>query len=381
MIAKKKKKAAKKDPPREPARSKDGAKAPAKPARSSKKARAKAKAEARPAKTAKPEKKTAKPDNKATKPDKKPAKPDKTAKSAKKAKAERKVAAPVRRSEPKKAKAAKPPRRAPAKTPAGPLEVARAPAAPAVPAKQAEAKAQDRSAAGLIRKEKEEAVTQKEAAAPEKKRVLRVARGEQRPSRTMRREDPVEKARAALAKIGDEKKNGEVKHHPGPVVEINPRLESSRDKIESKPDLPAKPLSVAEKKRAEAEAQFAKIAPQHEQLTQHFHKSRFDVHISERDSLATQVRVSKSDHEALSAALELVERYKLPPDQAVLTRIVGLGDARLTKVALEELLELDDKGRVRATTDLIDTLTRVKANDAEIIELKDLLLEKVGARS
>jgi hypothetical protein len=227
---------------------------------------------------------------------------------------------------------------------------------------------------------KEEPVSETLNAPAKKPGVLRVARGERRPTRSNKKQDPVETARAALAKVGmPEKDNGEVKK-PGRVVEINPRLESSRDKIESKPTTQQKPPSVAEKKRQEAEAAFQKIAPQHNELTQHFHKSRFDVRISERDSLATQIRMSASHEEALKAARELADRYKLPPDQVTLLRIVELGDERLTKLALEELLELDDKGRVRPTSDLITTVTAIHSKDAETIELKDLLLEKVRPR-
>jgi hypothetical protein len=212
--------------------------------------------------------------------------------------------------------------------------------------------------------------------------VLRVAKGERRPVRNTKKENPVEIARAALARVGTDKTqdNGQMKKTPTKVVEINPKLESSREKIESKPAMPGKPPSVAEKKRQEAEAAFQKIAPQHNELTKHFHKSVFDVRISERDSLATQIRMSGSHEEALRAARELADRYRLPPDQVTLLRIVELGDERLTKMALEELLELDDKGRVRPTSDLITTVTAIHSKDAETIELKDLLLEKVRPR-
>ncbi len=228
---------------------------------------------------------------------------------------------------------------------------------------------------------KEEPVKEPVSAPVKKPGVLRVARGERRPTRAKKGPDPVEQARAALAKVGapESRENGQMKS-PARIVEINPRLESSRDKIEKRPDLPNKPPSVAERKRQEAEAAFQKIAPQHNEITQHFHKTPFDVRISERDSLATQVRMSGSVEEALRAARELAERYRLPPDQVTLVRIVELGDERLTKLALEELLELDDKGRVRPTSDLITTVTAIRSKDEETIELKDLLLEKVGAR-
>jgi hypothetical protein len=198
----------------------------------------------------------------------------------------------------------------------------------------------------------------------------------------VKKQDPVESARAALAKVGapEKSENGAMKR-PGKIVEINPRLESSREKIESKPSPQTKPPSVAERKRQEAEAAFQKVAPKHNEMNQaHFHKSRFDVRISERDSLATQIRMSGSHDEALKAANELADRYRLPPDQVTLLRIVELGDERLTKLALEELLELDDKGRVRPTSDLITTVTAIRSKDAETIELKDLLLEKVRPR-
>jgi hypothetical protein len=102
------------------------------------------------------------------------------------------------------------------------------------------------------------------------------------------------------------------------------------------------------------------------------------MRISERDSLTTTLRITDSRETALQAARELAQRFQLPPDQALLVKVIGLGEAGLTKLALEELLELDDRGRVRRTPDLRDALDKLRSNDRETNELKDLLLEKIG---
>ncbi len=84
--------------------------------------------------------------------------------------------------------------------------------------------------------------------------------------------------------------------------------------------------------------------------------------------------------EAIRIAEELANRFSLPPDQSLLVTIIGLGNKRLTHLALEELLELDDRGRVRRTEPLLKALKGVKHREAEIRELRDLILEKLQVR-
>ena len=108
------------------------------------------------------------------------------------------------------------------------------------------------------------------------------------------------------------------------------------------------------------------------------HKSAFERRISERDSLATSLRLAERDEVALEAACELADRFQLPPDQTLLVRVLGLGDDRLARLALEELLELDDRGRVRRTGDLVDAVSQLDSADGELLELKELFLEKIG---
>ncbi|NJK88593.1 MAG: hypothetical protein HC923_03785 [Myxococcales bacterium] len=117
------------------------------------------------------------------------------------------------------------------------------------------------------------------------------------------------------------------------------------------------------------------MAPQPEAPS---HRTQFDVRISEQDSLTTQLRMSDGKP-ALDAAIALAERYRLPPDQSLLMKVVRLRNASLTKLALEELLELDDRGRVRSNPELIETLKGLKTKDRETNELKELFLQKLGA--
>ena len=76
-------------------------------------------------------------------------------------------------------------------------------------------------------------------------------------------------------------------------------------------------------------------------------------------------------------ARELAERFQLPPDQSVLVKVITLGDKRLTRLALEELLELEDRGRVRVNPELVEALEGVRHRDREIREIRDLLLQKL----
>ncbi|MFO0727214.1 MAG: hypothetical protein U1E65_25775 [Myxococcota bacterium] len=190
---------------------------------------------------------------------------------------------------------------------------------------------------------------------------------------------------------------------PSPKVEINPKLQRSKHLVtaqaEPAPEAGApskKPMSVAEKNRAMAEAVFARLSTSEpaapaqtqekkEEVQLPFsarHKDEqpnsYVTRVSERDTLTTLLRMASSKAEALSAATELADRFSLPPDQGLLTRVMELGDQRLTKLALEELLELDDRGRVRGTPELRGALGRLKHKDPEIQELKQLFIEKLG---
>ncbi|MGF1509506.1 MAG: hypothetical protein ACFB9M_08390 [Myxococcota bacterium] len=147
-------------------------------------------------------------------------------------------------------------------------------------------------------------------------------------------------------------------------------------------------MSFAERQRAEAEAAFQKIAPNWKPkgnrpppppaLDPPIHKSEFQLRISEQDTLTTELRI-EGGKRALKAAHTLAERFRLPPDQNLLMKVMTLGDNKLTKLAIEELLELEDRGRVRANPELITSLRGLKSRDKEIRELRDLFLEKLGA--
>lgn len=154
---------------------------------------------------------------------------------------------------------------------------------------------------------------------------------------------------------------------------------------------------MAARQRAEAEAAFRKIAPGWTPLgpsepkgpvkarrdapdDRHFRKSEFEIRYSERDSLVTDLRFTDQKKKAVSIARDLVARFQLPPDQDVLVKVLSLGEPDLVRPALEELLELDDRGRVRANPALTRVLKRVKISEPDLRELKDLLLAKLGLK-
>ena len=154
----------------------------------------------------------------------------------------------------------------------------------------------------------------------------------------------------------------------------------------------ARKISVAEKKRAEAEAAFHRIAPAlarpsvpeattepQSTMASASVQTAFERRISERDSITTSLRLASTPEDALAAARLLADRYQLPPDQQLLVKIICLDDPTLTKLALEELLELDDRGRVRPNDDLVTAVSTLTARDSETRELRGLLLEKIGA--
>lgn len=243
-----------------------------------------------------------------------------------------------------------------------------------------------------------------ETAKPAARAVVRIARGLRTPKappapvaaapeppkgpRTVRREGGGAAAAARRA--------------AGPKVEINPRLERSKHLIKSTPPPEAAPagktMSVAAKHRAAAEAVFAKLtvaeakpaeagaAAEGAAATPMPFSARppdqgggsYQMRISEHDSAVTALRLASSPAETLDAARNLADRFKLPPDQSLLLRVVALGDARLTKLALEELLELEDRGRVRPTPELKNVLGALQSTDPETREIRQLFLEKIG---
>lgn len=219
-------------------------------------------------------------------------------------------------------------------------------------------------------------------ATEKKPTVLRVAAGQRKP-KIVAEATPV---------VPENKPTSETKtrtRKAGRVLELNPKLESSRGLL-PKVEAQQKPMSAAERTRAAAEAAFAQVAPKLIKetpapppvtKTPQFHKSEFELRISERDSLTTQLRLTADDQLALAAARELAQRFKLPPDQALLVRVLGLGDQDLAKLALEELLELDDRGRVRRNDELVQAITKLGTKDKEIQELRELFLEKLGPRA
>lgn len=70
---------------------------------------------------------------------------------------------------------------------------------------------------------------------------------------------------------------------------------------------------------------------------------------------------------------------RLPPDQSLLTRVLTFKDDGLLERALDELLELDGRGKVRSSPDLVRTIKGIRSKNSGVRELADLLLEKLGA--
>ena len=190
----------------------------------------------------------------------------------------------------------------------------------------------------------------KEVVRMKKEGVIRVAQGERRP---FKRSEP-ERAASPAA-------NG-----------VNTTSESAESN-------PPKKMSVAAKKRAEAEAAFRAVAPSAQANEEpQVHRSEFELRVSARDSLTSELRHADSKAGALSAARTLAEKFELPPDQGLLLKIISLKDKNLSRLALEELIELEDRGRVRANDDLVGSLRDIRSRDKETVELRDLLLRKIG---
>ena len=178
----------------------------------------------------------------------------------------------------------------------------------------------------------------------------------------------------------------------GPILEVNPKLESTRDRLPKAQGQTggAKPMTFAERQRAEAEAMFQQIAPKWKEeppppptnngASPHFHKSEFEIRVSERDSLTTALRLEQNKKRSLAIAQKLADDFQLPPDQGVLMKVLTLRDERLTLLALEELLELEDRGRVRPSDDLVKAVKGSRGKNPEIAELRTLLLQKLGVK-
>lgn len=104
------------------------------------------------------------------------------------------------------------------------------------------------------------------------------------------------------------------------------------------------------------------------------------MRFSRQDQLATEVRTAKSAVDAKRAARELLDEFKqLPPDQGLLTRVLTFKDDELIERALDELLELDGRGKVRSTPELMDSVRRLRSKNRDVQYLRELLLEKLGS--
>ncbi len=260
-------------------------------------------------------------------------------------------------------------------------------------------------------------VEKTEPARPEKKEVVvRIAQGMRKPK--------VAQPTLDLGGDGDDQPTGRanleglspVARKRGAVVEINPRLQRSRPVVGGPAETPPpvadgsgkKVMSVAMKHRAAAEAMFSRLtadapkpaepaavdaapaepeAPRAEEPPLPFAARSADegggsysMRVSERDVLVTQLRLTTESDELLAAARALVERFALPADQAVLLKVIPLGDDQLTQVALEELLELQDRGRVRANPEILQVVGDIRSRSPDVTDLKTLLLQKLGAR-
>ncbi len=216
-----------------------------------------------------------------------------------------------------------------------------------------------------------------------------------RPPQAESKASPADKPKTVIRMSASERaanrnRRGKAAHPPG-MHELNPKLQSSRDILpRSEGQVPGgRPMSFAEKVRAEAEAAFQKIAPawspneaepepEPAAPAPEVHRSQFQIRISEQDQLTVKLRMSEG-RAAVAAAKELADKYQLPPDQSLLMKVITLRNTELTRLALEELLELDDRGRVRSNPELIAALQGIKSRDKEIRELRSLFLEKLGA--
>lgn len=157
-------------------------------------------------------------------------------------------------------------------------------------------------------------------------------------------------------------------------------------------------MSVAAKQRAEVEAAFSRIAPslsaasspetpgvgatpQHRGGPPQFHHSEFQLRLSRQNQLVSEVREAPTEGAAQAAARKLLDEFdKLTEDQSVLIRILGFDDEELVERALDDLLELDDKGKVRSSPELVTAIRGVKSSRRSVRELVDVLLVKLRVR-
>jgi hypothetical protein len=155
-------------------------------------------------------------------------------------------------------------------------------------------------------------------------------------------------------------------------------------------------MSVAAQQRALVEQQFAEIAPalsraaaepEEEHAAPSYrggppsiHQSPAQAKLSLVDQLTTAVRNAKRPEDARRAAHDLIDELgQLPPDQALLTRVLTFRDDRLLEKALDELLELDGRGKVRASPELTAIVKKIDSPNRDVQYLQELLLEKLGA--
>jgi hypothetical protein len=293
-----------------------------------------------------------------------------------------------------------------AKTGEGPALIARQKNATPKPTGPKAQKGRETDAAGAGRTPATGEKMKRETASSAKKTsgtpsVVRVAAGQRKkkelpPEPT--HEAPASPAASAAGQVApasaDRSGEDKVIRRPAKVVELNPRLESSRGivpKVEPQPG--SRPMSVAERQRAEAEAAFQKIAPalaassvppavaEERPTNPAFHKSQFELRTSERDGMMTALRLSQDRGQSLELAREFAKRYReLPSDQGLLLKVIELGEDKLTHLALDGLLELDDRGRVRANDDIVRAIRGIDSQDRVIRELQELFLEKLGAK-
>jgi hypothetical protein len=147
-----------------------------------------------------------------------------------------------------------------------------------------------------------------------------------------------------------------------------------------------KPMNVAAKKRADAEAAFKMSAAGEEvkglPATSPAQRAPNDfgpIRLNERDRLTIELRNAEGAEQTCLAALRLIDsKHPLPPDPTVLIGLVPLDDRRVRIAALEELLELRHRGRLRDSVELREALGSVPPADREAVELRGMILDHLG---
>ncbi|MBI2377595.1 MAG: hypothetical protein HYV07_26575 [Deltaproteobacteria bacterium] len=242
----------------------------------------------------------------------------------------------------------------------------------------------------------------------EKPKVVRLAAGLREKKRAQRE---IADVLDSLPKRVDDRLPPAPPRAPSLKKEINPRLERSKPWADLKApgpppaqeaqpsEAPAseaagekKPMSVAQKNRAKVESVFSKLigreseSPTTVEPTEVPFAARpggqtaFDSpRINPIDSLTTRLRLSSDREELLAAARELASTHHLPPDPTLLLKVLALKEADLVKAALDAMLELHDRGRVRRSPELARLISDVPTfGDRDTQELKQLLLAKIG---